>query len=122
MQTIRKRFKVQVTAESQTITEKFEIEKTAKKILGIVITSDREDFLYYRGVQKIELNGTEIFPDDYESKLLMVSVNVPPNDRYYKLDGVELGNGVIKFIYKDSPHASTCFSPYTVNLYVEYGV
>ena len=119
MGTIRTRFDIKVTKEGASFTEKFELDKTVKSILGILITSDREDFLFYRGSQKIEINGTEYFPEGYESKLLMVSLNIAPNNRYYNMNNAEPGNGIITFTYTDNLYRQADFMEYRVSLYVE---
>lgn len=119
---IRKRFNLLVKEEGKAFTEKFELDKTAKSILGIVVTSDREDLVFYRGTQKIEINGKEHFPEDYESKLLMMSLNIPPDYRYKDMKNTEPGNGIITFTYTDIKHPLLRFEPYRVSLYVEYEV
>ena len=50
------------------VKEKFELDKTVKIIKGIKLTSDREDLLFYRGTQRVVVNGKERFEDNYESK------------------------------------------------------
>ena len=84
-----------------------------------MVTSDKDDMLYYRGAQKIEINKEEYFPDNYESKLLMSGINVPPKQRYYDLGNVNPGNGIIKVTYVDTQDDRTEFSPYRVSLYVD---
>ena len=117
---IRKRFDIQVTEANKTYKEDFELEKHTRLVRGILVTSDRDDLLYYRGSQKIELNNEELFPEDYESKLLLSGLNVPPNKRYYFIGDLEPGNGIIEMDYTDTDHAKAPFEPYRVSLYVEY--
>lgn len=119
MGTVRKRFDIRINQESSTVTEKFELDKTTKFITGIVITSDREDLLFYRGTQKIEINGKEHFPEGYETKLLMTSLNIPQDYRYFNMKNTEPGNGIITFSYTDNKHPQFLFTPYRVSLYVE---
>lgn len=118
---IRKRFDIQVTAIGELVKKDFQLEKTIRKITGLAITSDRDDLIFYRGSQKIELNGGEIFPDGYESKLLIAGISLDPNDRYYSLlesEG-EIGNGIISIAYQDTDHPLAPFAAYRVSLYVE---
>lgn len=115
---IIKRFDIQITANNQSITKPFELDKNVIAVNGMLLTSDKDDLLYYRGSQKIEMNGDECFPDNYESKLLMSGINVPPNQRYYKLDNTSPGNGTIKFSYQDNEDGRGQFTPYRVSLYV----
>jgi hypothetical protein len=114
-----KRFDLLVTAPDKPFAQEFELDKSVGCIKGIHFTSDREDLMFYRGTQKIEINGKEYFPEDYESKLLMSSVNVPPNFRYYNTGNIEVINGKIKVSYTDKTHPLAFFQPYRVSLYVK---
>ncbi len=118
----KKRFDVQVETEGQSISRNFELDKNVKLIHGLLLTSNRDDLLYYRGQQKIEINKEEFFPETYESKLLMCGINVSPRGRYYDLGGVLPGNGTIKMDYKDVPDGRSEFAPYRVSLYVDYEI
>jgi len=116
---VKKRFDIQVGAANQSVTKTFELDKNIKVVKGVLVTSDKDDLLYYRGSQKIEINKEEYFPDNYESKLLMSGINVPPKSRYYDLGSVNPGNGTIKLVYQDADDARTIFAPYRVSLYVD---
>lgn len=118
---IRKRFDIQVATLGELVKKDFQLEKTIKQIVGLTITSDRDDLLFYRGSQKIEINGAEIFPDGYESKLLIAGISLAPNDRYYTLlesEG-EIGNGIVSISYQDTDHPLAPFNAYRVSLYIE---
>lgn len=119
MGTIRKRFNIQVQEAGKTVSEKFELDKTVKTISGLLITSDREDLIFFRGEQKVEINGKEYFSEDYESKLLMTSLNVAINNKYMDLKNAEPGNGIVNFSYTDHNHLQAPFVPYRVSLYVQ---
>ncbi len=116
---IFKIFHIDITDENGLHSKSFELDKTITKIHGILFTADRDDLLYYRGSNKVEINRQEIFPEQYASKLLMSGVNVSPNDRYYNLKGIEPGNGKIKVDYKDSETTVIPFSTYRVSIYIE---
>lgn len=116
---IKKRFDLQVTAANQSITKNFELDKTIKGVKGLLVTSDKDDLLYYRGSQRIEINKEEYFPDNYESKLLMSGINVPPKQRYYDLGNVNPGNGSVKVVYTDADDGRTVFTAYRVTLYLD---
>ena len=122
MDIVEKRFDIQVATKGQTVIWKFELDKTAKLIKGIKVTSDREDLLFYRGTQKIEINGKERFEDNYESKNLQSSLNVDVNARYKDMRDTEPGNGVVVITYVDKNHPLFAFTPYRVSLYVEYEI
>ena len=113
---------IQIKAEGQVSKVKFELDKTVKRIKGIKLTSDREDLLFYRGTQRIVINGKERFEENYESKNFQSSLNVDVNKRYKNMRDLEPGNGIIEVDYTDAPHPLTSFSVYRVSLYVEYEI
>ena len=119
MQTVKKRFDISVTEPDKIFSKSFDLDKNIVSVKGILFTSDKDDLLYYRGSQKVEINKEEIFPENYESKLLLSGINVSPNNRYYDLGSQPAGNGTIKVEYKDTDDTRAAFVPYRVSLYVE---
>jgi len=115
---IKKRFDVAVPGSGSVVSQTFDLDKNIVLIHGLLLTSSRDDLMYYRGSQKIEINRDEIFPDGYESKLLMSGVNVSPDDRYYSLGGKEPGNFKVKIDYTDTDTPVIAFTPYRVSLYL----
>ena len=113
-----KRFDIQITDANKTYNDEFELDKGVKIITGILLTSDQDDQLYYRGAQAILFNGKEYFPDNYESKLLMSGINVEPNKRYYDVGKYETLNGKIKISYTDADNINVAFSAYRVSIYI----
>lgn len=116
---IKKRFDINVTAANTVHSKTFELDKNITSIHGLLFTSDRDDLMYYRGSQKIEINREEIFPESYESKLLMTGLNVSPNERYYKMNGMTPGNGKIKVDFKDTNDDRLPFVAYRVSIYLD---
>lgn len=99
--------------------EFFEVDKHASRIIGIAISSNYDDRMYYRGSQRIAINEKEIYPEGYESKMLMQGLNVAVNDRIIKIgEEMETGNRKVEIDYKDTDHNSSTFIPYRVRLYV----
>ncbi|GGA89981.1 hypothetical protein [Puia dinghuensis] len=116
---VKKRFDLQVVAAGGSYSQTFELDKTITRINGLLFTSDRDDLLYYRGSQRVEINKEEIFPQEYESKLLMSGINVSPNDRYYNLGGIPPGNGQVKIDYIDTNYDAAPFTAYRVTVYLD---
>lgn len=114
---IKERFDLKITQSGEVVKGEFELDKHANELLGLVLTSDRDDLLFYRGTQKIQFNDQELFPEEFESRLLMSGINVSPNDRIVKVGKPKAGNGKLEVWYKDNNHASTRFVPYRVTLY-----
>jgi len=118
MKPVKKRFDLQVAASGDKVSKTFELDKNIVNIKGVLITSNRDDLLYYRGSAKIEINKQEFFPEDYESKLLMSGINVPPRSRYYDLGNVPAGAGKIDVLYKDID-GLVAFAAYRVSFYFD---
>lgn len=118
-QIIKKRYDLLVPQSGAIVREQFELDKNVSKVNAILLTSDKEEQLYNRGSQKIEINGQEIFPEKYESKLLMSGINVSPNDRYYKLESIAVGNRIMKVEFTDAQDSRSAFSTYRVSVYLE---
>ena len=108
-------FSFLVDADGATVNKKFDLDKNVKVVHGILLSSDRPKLLFYRGSQRIEISGDEIFPEDYESKILMSGISVPPDNKFRRLgNGVVAGNGEVKIQYKDTPNSSASFVSYRV--------
>ncbi len=116
---VKKRFDIDVTAANAIHSKTFELDKNVEKVHGVLFTSDRDDLTYYRGSAKVELNSDEIFPEAYETKLLMSGLNVSPNDRYYNLGGIAPGNFKLKVDYKDTQDARLAFAAYRISIYLD---
>ena len=66
-----------------------------------------------------DINGKEIIAENYESKLLMTSLNVPINNKYMDLKNLDPGNGIISVSYTDHNHVLAPFVPYRMTLNVQ---
>lgn len=115
---IKERFDLNITERNQVFKGEFEMDKHANHLIGIALTSDRDDLLFYRGTQKIQVNDQQLFPEEFESRLLMSGLNVAPNDRMVKVGCIDTGNGRLEIWFKDKDHPSTRFVPYRVSIYV----
>ena len=111
------RFDLQVAQAGQSVDQEFEVEAGASRILGILLTSDREDLMFYRGSQEIRVSNQELCPEGYESKLLMSGLNVPPHERFHEAD-FSTGNRQVDVKYQDTDHPRATFTPYRVSLYL----
>jgi hypothetical protein len=114
---IKERFDLQVDTANEVKKVQWELDKNAEILFGVAVTSDSESKLYYRGSQKIQINDQELFPEDFESKLLMTGLSVSPNDRMVNVGLVRTGNALVEVWYKDTQHPSAPFAPYRVTFY-----
>ena len=81
----------------------------------MMLSSNKPNQLFFRGSQKLEINGDELYPEDYESRLLMSGISVAPNERYVDMgDAVLAGNGEVKIVYKDTDNTLAAFDSYLV--------
>lgn len=118
MSIVKKRFDIQIDTALKVVTQIFELDKNISTVKGILLTSDKDDMLYYRGSQRIEINKAEVLPDNYESKLLMTGINLSPNQRYYEVGDLPAGNGQVKIVYTDREDTRAMFEAYRVSLYL----
>ncbi len=118
-QRIKKRFDLLIDSADKQYSKSFELDKNVTAVHGLLFASDRDDLMYYRGSNKVEINSDEIFPEGYETKLLMSGLNVSPNDRFYNVGGIPPGNFKVKVDYWDTADARLAFVPYRVSLYLD---
>jgi hypothetical protein len=117
MRIVNKRFSFSVDAGNASYAKKFDLDKNIKRVRGLNLSSDKPDQLFYRGSQKIELSGEELFPEDWEAKLLMSGLSVAPDQKFKDLgDAVLAGNGELKIGFKDENNPAAAFSAYKVNI------
>lgn len=114
---IKERFDLEVTVPDERYKKEFELDKNADLLIGVAVTSDQEELLFYRGSQKMQMNDSELFPEEFESRLLMSSLSVPPNQRMVKVGLKETGNGIVEVWYTDTNHPAAPFQPYRVSFY-----
>jgi len=116
---IKEWVEIQVSSANTTVKDFIEVDKHAAKIIGFALTSNFDSALYFRGSQRFTINEVEIYPEGYESKLLMQGINTDINERIKKLEEeMEPGNRRVELQFKDVDHPSFPFQPYRVRLYV----
>lgn len=116
---VKRRYSFQVTASNTLFPQKFELDKNVKLVRELLMSSSNPSLLFYRGSQRLEINGEEIYPDGFESRLLMSGISVPPDQKFANLgEAVVAGNGEIKLQYLDTDNPSAPFQPYEVSLYL----
>ncbi|GAB4242761.1 MAG: hypothetical protein Tsb0034_20350 [Ekhidna sp.] len=102
---VRKTFSFKVNEANKLYTPvNWELPKKTKYVKGLQLTSDFPNKLYYRGTQKIEIGGDELFPEGFDSKILVSSISVAPRDRFFDLGEVVPGDLSVKLRYQDSNH------------------
>jgi hypothetical protein len=117
---VDKPFTFTVSAEGEPVSKKFDLDKNVKFVRGILLSSNYPNLLFYRGSQRIEISGEEIFPENYESKILMSGISVAPDQKFRTLgNGVIAGNGEVKILYKDTANPHAPFENYSVTIILQ---
>ncbi|MFD0998690.1 hypothetical protein ACFQ21_05200 [Ohtaekwangia kribbensis] len=117
---VDKPFTFMVEAEGEPVSKKFDLDKNVKLVRGILVSSNYPNLLFYRGSQRIEISGEEIFPENYESKILMSGISVAPDQKFRTLgNGVVAGNGEVKVQYKDTANLHAPFERYSVTIILQ---
>lgn len=113
---IYKSYSFLVSNDNTSYKHTFDLDKNIKVVTGLLLSSSDPRGLFFRGSQRIEINGDELFPDGYESKMLMSGISVPPNQRFFDIGEVPSGNCEVKIQYRDESNDNAGFSPYKVIL------
>jgi hypothetical protein len=117
--TVQRRYSFTVDNPAQTYPKKFDLDKNVKLVKKLLLSSSKPNLLFYRGSQKIEISGEELYPEDFESRLLMSGISVAPDEKFADLgDAVLAGNGEVKVTYKDVENSLAPFEAYEVSLYL----
>ena len=104
-------FSIDVGSGDETVKGSFELDKSAHRIIGIEMSSNREDIMFFRGTQVIKFNDEEFFPEGFETKKLMCGQNIVPHLRFYRLGMIDPGNRKVELIYTDTNNAAAGFEP-----------
>jgi hypothetical protein len=104
-----RQFILPITDAGKLHKQSFQLEKNAKAIKGISVSSDFPDYLYYRGSLGLFVNQQEVFQEGYDAKKLVFSTATGMNDRLAKVD-VPVGDGQVEVKFQDSEHPRTDFS------------
>ena len=57
---VKKRFDINITEPNKIFSKTFELDKTIAVVKGILFTANKDDLLFYRGSQKLEINKQEM--------------------------------------------------------------
>lgn len=116
---VPKVFELEITRADQRFSDTFELDKNVRCVHGVAFASEKPDLLFHRGYAKLEINKREFFPENHAIQRLMTGVDANLNVRYWELDDVIIGNGMVRLDYQDKSDGRTNFQPYTVQLYLD---
>jgi len=112
-----KRYDLQVDTPGAIVRTEVELDKFTSRVTGFQLCADRDDLLYMRGTLGVRLNSEEIYPEEYEAKLLQSGLAVSPDLRYAKVDRAP-GNQKLNLHYRDQENPQAPFAAYRVSVYV----
>jgi hypothetical protein len=110
--------KVTVPTNDVTVNINVNSDKLYKKITGILVSVPYAMSFLSKSTLMLSINDQEIFPDDFEVKLITCDSYVPTNERFYKLEEVADGS-TVKGRFKDGGEMDGMVYPYTVNIYLK---
>jgi hypothetical protein len=113
--------KVTVPVAGATVNINFNTDKLYKKITGILVTVPYLMSFLNKSTLMLSVNDQEIFPDEFEVKLITCDSYVPTNERFYKLEE-EADGSTVKGKFKDGGVMNGITYPYTANLYLKLEV
>ncbi|HEY4785960.1 MAG TPA: hypothetical protein VIH57_07920 [Bacteroidales bacterium] len=109
--------KVTVPSAGETVNINVTTDKMYKKITGILASFPFYISFLQKSTLSLSINDKEIFPDEFEVKLISFGPGVPTNELFYLLDE-EANGSTIKGKFKDGTDALGFPYPYTVIIYL----
>lgn len=107
--------KVKVSEKSQMIKFSADTDKKFKRVKGLFVSLPSNEALF-ESTLELKIADVEIFPEDFEVKLLTCGDQIAPNDRFYtKLDEEALGSR-LEGRFKDGGTSRTY--PFTALIYL----
>ncbi len=110
--------RINVPAAGATVGININSDKLYKKVTGILVTVPYIMSFLNKSTLSLSINDQEVFPDDFEVKLITCDSFVPTNERFYKLEEAADGS-TVKGKFKDGGAMNGVTYPYTANLYLK---
>ncbi len=108
--------KIEVQTSGQIAKFYADTNKLYKHITGIFFSVPNQNSLFGSTIS-LKIADEEIFPDDFEAKMITCSEDVTPNERFYKLKTDAEGN-IIEGRFTDGGVTTGVQFPYTAKLYL----
>jgi hypothetical protein len=110
--------KINVPSAGAMVNINFNSDKLYKKITGILVTVPYVMSFLNKSTLSLSINDQEVFPDDFEVKLITCDSYVPTNERFYKLEE-DADGSTVKGKFKDGGAMNGITYPYTAYLYLK---
>jgi len=109
--------KLTVANAGATVTVTTNSDKLYKRITGVMATVPYQVTFADSSLLNLVVNDKEIFPDNFEMKVIHCDSYIPVNQRFYSLDEVADGS-TVKVRYTDGAAQGVTY-PYFFNLYLK---
>jgi len=106
-----------VAEANEQVTVNVNTDKLYKNITGLVLTLPYNVLPADRAEIQLVINDQEIFPENFEAKLIVSDLSIPVNERLYKIEE-EADGSTVKIKYKDGGMPDMQY-PYEVRLYLK---
>lgn len=91
-------------------------DKLYQRITGMFISLP-DDNAFAGSALQLHIDDYEVFPEDYEAKMLTCGNQVAPNDRFYSLDE-QAGGSTVRGKFTDGALSAGIIYPYTGIIYL----
>jgi hypothetical protein len=109
--------RITVPARGETVNINVTTDRMYKRITGILVCFPFYAYFLQRSSMSLLINDKEIFPEEFDVKLISYGVGIPPNEMFYQVDE-EASGSTIKAKFKDSGDTMGFPYPYSANLYL----
>ena len=109
--------KIVVPERGGTVNINVTTDRMYKKITGILMCFPFYAYFAQLSSMSLQINDKEIFPEDFDVKLISYGYGIAPNEMFYQLDE-EAAGSTIKAKFKDGGENMGFPTPYTANLYL----
>jgi hypothetical protein len=109
--------KVTVNAPGDTVNINVTTDKMYKKITGVLVSFPFYAYFAQRSCLSLLINDKEIFPEEFDVKLISYGMGVAANEMFYLLDE-EAAGSTVKGKFRDGGDTFGFPYPYSANLYL----
>lgn len=109
--------KVTVPEPGATVNVNVTSDRMYRKITGVLVCFPFYAYFTQRSSMSLLINDKEIFPEDFDVKLVSYGAGIQPNEMFYLLDE-EAAGSTIKAKFKDGGDTMGFPYPYTANVYL----
>ena len=120
---IRKRtFKLPVSLSGELLTKEFDLLSDMGSVIGLAVTSDRRDLVFYRGSIGVSIAGKDLIQEGEDANEYMFGIEHPSRTWAFGELPLDSTDRRMRVRYQDSEVAGRAFSVHVVKIVVTYQV